>query len=272
LKTICGICPRKCALEEGQTGFCNGRHNVGGKIVCKNYGQLTAIALDPIEKKPLRRFFPGSWILSVGSYGCNFRCPFCQNHTISMAKEGEHDTVYVSPEVLVEKALQLVPRGNIGIAYTYNEPLISYEYIMDCAMLAREKGLKNVIVSNGYICEEPLLKLLPCIDAANIDLKSFSHDFYKKIGGDLEAVKNTIAICSKNCHTEVTTLIIPDENDSPEEMEELSKWIGQVDKNIPLHITRFYPMYRYVHKKPADSGRIHRLAQIARKHLNFVYA
>jgi len=271
LKAVCEICPRQCILEEGQTGFCNGRHNAGGKVICKNYGQLTAIALDPIEKKPLHRFMPGSWILSVGSYGCNFRCPFCQNHSISMAKDGEHDVLYASPEMLVKKALELVPQGNIGIAYTYNEPLISYEYVMDCAKLAHENELKNVIVSNGYICEKPLTGLLPFIDAANIDLKSFSQDLYKKIGGDLEVVKNTISLCNENCHTEVTTLIIPDENDSPEEMEALSEWLGQVNKNIPYHITRFYPRYRYIDKNPADIGRMHMLAQIAGKHLNYVY-
>lgn len=271
MRAVCGICPRQCILDEGQTGFCHSRHNVGGSIVCKNYAKLTAIALDPIEKKPLRRYMPGSLILSVGSNGCNLRCPFCQNHSISMSKAGECNVVYVTPQVLVKKALQLVPHGNIGIAYTYNEPLISYEYIMDCAKLARKNDLKNVLVTNGYVCEKPLCELLPYIDAVNIDLKAFTQDFYKKIGGDLETVKNTISICSKSCHTEVTTLIIPDENDSPGEMKELSKWLGQIDKNIPLHITRFYPRHHYSHKSPTDIKHMYVLSQIARQHLNYVY-
>lgn len=271
MRAVCEICPRHCNLDECQTGFCNSRHNVDGSIVCKSYAKLTAIALDPIEKKPLRRFMPGSFILSIGSNGCNLRCPFCQNHSISMAKDGECDIVYVTPEALIKKALELVPQGNIGIAYTYNEPIISYEYVMDCASLAHENDLKNVLVTNGYVCQKPFLELLPYIDAVNIDLKAFTQGFYKRIGGDLEAVKSTISICNKSCHTEITTLIIPNENDSPEEMEELSKWIGQINKNIPLHITRFYPRHQYSHKSPTDTSHIYMLSQIANKYLNYVY-
>lgn len=271
MKIVCDICPHHCSLEEGQLGFCRARANRGGKIVCDNYGRITSIALDPVEKKPLKRFFPGSFILSVGSYGCNLRCPFCQNYEISMADGNEISTEQVMPEILVGMALSLIKEGNIGIAYTYNEPLISYEYIVDCAGLAREKGLKNVLVTNGYVCEEPLLKLLPYVDAMNIDLKSFTGEFYKKIKGDLEAVKRTIALAAKQCHVEVTTLIIPGENDSEDEMNELSSWLASIDPEIPLHVTRFFPRWRMSDKKATPVEKIYNLAGIARRNLHYVY-
>jgi len=161
MKVTCELCPHHCVLNEGQTGLCNARKNCGGKIICENYGKLTSLALNPIEKKPLQRFYPGSKILSVGSYGCNLCCPFCQNSQISMT-DGEHiQMVEVSPEALVEKALERVSKGNIGIAYTYNEPLVGYEYVRDCAKLAKERDLKNVVVTNGCISEQPLKELLP---------------------------------------------------------------------------------------------------------------
>ncbi len=204
----CSICPRRCDLAEGQTGFCRARKNVAGTIMCENYGKLTALALDPIEKKPLMRFHPGAFILSAGSYGCNLRCPFCQNSDISMA-DGRCRTTDVSPGELADRALALRPQGNIGIAYTYNEPLVGYEYVRDCAALAREKGLVNVLVTNGYVCEAPLRALLPLIDAMNIDLKGFTQDFYTFVGGDLETVKTAIRLSAAQCHVEVTTLVIP---------------------------------------------------------------
>ncbi|MDF2942897.1 MAG: hypothetical protein K0S01_1755 [Herbinix sp.] len=156
MRVECEICPHRCKIEEGHVGLCKGRRNKGGEIISENYGKLTGYALDPIEKKPLYHFYPGSKILSVGSYGCNLNCPFCQNCDISMVGAGEVDTAVISCEELVEKALGLRERGNIGIAYTYNEPLIGYEFVRDCATLAKEKGLKNVVVTNGYICEKPL--------------------------------------------------------------------------------------------------------------------
>jgi pyruvate formate lyase activating enzyme len=229
------------------------------------------MALDPIEKKPLARFMPGARILSVGSYGCNLRCPFCQNCSISMASEHSAKTVFVSPEGLVTKALELVPRGNIGIAYTYNEPLISYEYVMDCARLAHENHLKNVVVTNGYICEKPLSELLPFIDAMNIDLKGYTGSYYKKLHGDLETVKQTICRASKSCHVEVATLIVQGENDSPAEMEELSAWLSLIDEEIPLHITRFFPMYKYSGRSPTNVETVYSLARIAGKNLKYVY-
>ena len=166
MKAQCGICPHHCSLEDGQRGLCRARRNTRGTVTCESYGKLTSIALDPIEKKPLNRFHPGSKILSVGSYGCNLRCLFCQNSEISMASAEKIHTEEISPEELALYALKIKPQGNIGIAYTYNEPLVSYEYVLDCAKLTKEKGLKNVVVSNGYICKEPLLELLPVMVSA----------------------------------------------------------------------------------------------------------
>jgi len=267
---LCTVCPRGCVIREGQLGFCGARINRNGKIVADNYGKITAIALDPIEKKPLRRFKPGSWILSVGSYGCNFRCSFCQNYGISMEKNPAR-CIEVTPQQLVEKALQLIPEGNIGIAYTYNEPLIGYEFVRDCAQLTAEKGLSNVVVTNGYINEEPLSEILPLIHGFNIDLKSFSPQFYKSIGGDLEVVKNAIRLAAAKSHVEVTTLIIPGENDSEEEMRELSSWLATISPGIPLHISRFFPSYKMTDRGATPVSVILKLAEIAQQYLQYVY-
>ena len=271
MKVICELCPHHCALEEGKTGICHTRKNVQGTIICENYGRVTSMALDPIEKKPLSRFYPGSRILSVGSYGCNLRCPFCQNSDISMANAGTAETQFVSPETLVEKALALVKQGNIGIAYTYNEPLVGYEYVLDCAKLAREHNLKNVLVTNGTICEKPLLELLPYIDAMNIDLKAFTERFYKMIGGDLETVKQTIRLAARTSHVEITTLIVPGENDSEAEMDALSLWLASVDPEIPLHVTRFFPRWKMTDRDATPVKTVYALAQIARRNLKYVY-
>lgn len=271
MKVVCPICPHHCALSEGEVGFCRARVNQNGRIICGNYGKLTSLALDPIEKKPLARFMPGSKILSVGSYGCNLRCPFCQNYSISMISEDKAQTAYFSPEHLTDEAEKLRAQGNIGLAFTYNEPFISYEYVLDCARLARKKNLKTVLVTNGYVNKNPLETLLPFIDAMNIDLKAFTEDFYRKLRGDLETVKQTIAISAQSCHVEVTTLIIPDENDSETEIRELSGWLASIDENIPLHISRFFPLYRYSAKTATPTETVYRLAETARKNLKYVY-
>jgi pyruvate formate lyase activating enzyme len=245
--------------------------NRNGEIISENYGKLTALALDPIEKKPLYHFYPGSRILSVGSYGCNLNCPFCQNCDISMAGGDEIKTARITCGELVEKALSVMDRGNIGIAYTYNEPLIGYEFVRDCAALAKQRGLKNVAVTNGYICEEPLRELLPLIDAFNIDLKGFTEEFYHKLRGDLETVKRSIEIASEKCHVEVTTLIVPGENDSEEEMERLSGWLAGVSPEIPLHISRFFPRWHMQDRNATPVKQVYRLAEIARKKLKYVH-
>lgn len=266
----CTLCFHHCNIPEGKTGLCRARTNQNGAIVCSNYGKLSSIALDPIEKKPLARFHPGSSILSVGSYGCNLRCPFCQNHEIAMA-ECTSETIYVSPDTLVRKALELVSLGNIGLAFTYNEPLISYEYVRDCSTLARENGLKTVLVTNGTICREPLLELLPLIDAMNIDLKGFTHEYYAWLGGDLNTVMETISLSHERCHVEITTLVVPGKNDSDEEMESLSSWLASLDPTIPLHISRFFPRYKMLDSSPTPVSTVYRLCEIARRHLRYVY-
>ena len=196
MKTHCELCFHRCKLDEGQTGLCRARGCREGRIVPLNYGKLTSLALDPIEKKPLRRFHPGSLILSVGSFGCNLRCPFCQNHEISMASEGELYTAWFSPKQLADRAAKLVPQGNIGVAYTYNEPLVGYEYVRDLAALIHERGLVNVLVTNGMAEEASWRALLPSIDAANIDLKGFTAAWYKKLGGDLDTAQRSITLAA----------------------------------------------------------------------------
>jgi len=269
---ICDLCFHRCDLSEGQTGFCRARACQDGAIVPLNYGKLTSLALDPIEKKPLRRFRPGSLILSIGSFGCNLRCPFCQNHEISMAGEGGIETAELSPEALASKALELRCRSNIGVAYTYNEPLIGYEYVRDCAALVHQQGMVNVLVTNGTIEEAPWRALLPLIDAVNIDLKGFTPEWYQKLGGNLEVVKHSITLAAEQCHVEVTTLLVPGENDSVEELRALAQWLASVDREIPLHLSRFFPRYRMSDRPPTPVDQVYRLIDEAQKYLPFVYA
>ena len=271
MKQRCELCFHRCALEEGQTGLCRARVNRGGTILPLNYGKVTSLALDPIEKKPLRQFHSGSMILSVGSFGCNLRCPFCQNHEISMAGEGELDTEELLPNDLAALAERLRPRGNIGVAYTYNEPLIGYEYVRDCAVAVRARGMVNVLVSNGTVEEAPWRELLPLIDAANIDLKGFTEGWYRRLGGDLETVKRNIVLAAERCHVEVITLLVPGENDSEAEISALSRWLSGIDPDIPLHLSRFFPRYRMTDRPPTDVNAVYRLAEVARESLRWVY-
>ena len=273
MKTTCQVCMHRCTLSPGQTGLCGARKNENGKIVCANYGRITSLALDPIEKKPLKHFRPGSLILSVGSYGCNLRCPFCQNHEISMAGEGDVHSPYVPPQRLADLALEWKERdgaGNIGIAYTYNEPLVGWEYVRDTARLVKESGMANVLVTNGTAAPEILEELLPLIDAMNIDLKGFRADYYRKLGGDLNTVKTFIARAVTACHVELTTLIVPGENDSLEEMEAQARWIADLNPEIPLHITRFFPQYHMLDRKPTEIQSLRQLAETAGQYLTNV--
>ena len=276
---ICDVCFRQCKLEEGQTGFCGARICREGQVVAGNYGKLTSVALDPIEKKPLKIFHPGSMILSLGSYGCNLRCPFCQNSSISWSQkafEYKDRADFYEPEEIVKSALELRARGNIGLAFTYNEPLVGYEFVRDTAKLAKESGLQNVLVTNGTATQKVLSEISPYIDAMNIDLKAFTDGFYRNfIGGDFQMVKDFITTAAKFCHVELTTLIIPGENDSEEEMRQLSAWIAalenQVGKKIPLHITRFFPAFKFTDKEPTPVDTILRLVQVAKENLDFVF-
>ncbi|WP_346909043.1 AmmeMemoRadiSam system radical SAM enzyme [Faecalicatena orotica] len=271
MKVICQVCMHHCQLEEGKSGICRARKNEGGSIVCSNYGQVTSLALDPIEKKPLRMFRPGTMILSAGSYGCNLRCPFCQNHEISMAGEIDSETLYLSPQDLADKAAEYRSIGNIGIAYTYNEPLVGYEYVRDTSRLVKEAGMVNVLVTNGSASLSVLEEILPYIDAMNIDLKGFSQEYYRKLGGDLETVKNFIERSAQTCHVELTTLIVPGESDSTREMEAEAGWIASLNAEIPLHVTRFFPQYHMKDRPATDVERVYELADTARKYLKHVF-
>lgn len=266
-KTVkCLLCPNNCVIKEGGTGFCNVRKNSGGKLIAQTYSLVSSIALDPIEKKPLDYFMPGTRILSVGTFGCNFKCGFCQNWTISQQRP---ELEYITPGDLVETAGNV--KGNIGIAYTYNEPSIWYEYVLETCRLAKEQGLVNVLVTNGYINPEPLKKLLPYVDAMNIDIKSFSDDYYKDIcKGRLEPVKRTIAEAAKHCHIELTNLSVPGLNDSAGEMDDMCSWIASVDKDIPLHIIPFRPLYKMKDLSPQTFKQLILLRQTAQKYLKNV--
>lgn len=269
---ICPICPRQCNLNEGQIGFCKARACLNGAVVPINYGKITSLALDPIEKKPLYHFYPGSKILSVGSFGCNLRCPFCQNYEISMAGINDIAHQYITPADLTDMAIKLAqgPLGNLGVAFTYNEPFISYEFVRDCCVLLHQAGLKTVLVSNGHINRQPLLELLPLIDAMNIDLKGFTKEYYDYVGGNLECVKQTIAEAYNKCHVEVTTLIVPTKNDNPAQMEAEAAWLASLSPEIPLHISRYFP--RYKSTIPAtEVATIYQLRDIAQKHLKNVH-
>ena len=261
----CHLCPHNCTIKEGKVGICKVRKNIEGKLISLNYGKQTSYAYDPIEKKPLYHFYPGRDIFSIGSFGCNLKCDFCQNweiaHATTLTMEIEDEDI-----LLLGKS-----KNSIGIAYTYNEPTISYEYIYHISKLAKEKGLKNVLVTNGFINEEPLKEILPYIDAMNIDLKSMNEDFYKKIcKGRLNPVLKTIEIAAKHTHVEITTLIIDGVNSSEEEIEALTNWIGNINREIPFHISKFFPHYKMQIPQTSYNTLI-KAKDIAKKYLDYVY-
>jgi pyruvate formate lyase activating enzyme len=261
----CHLCPHNCTIQDGNIGICKARKNINGILISLNYGKITSYAYDPIEKKPLYHFYPGSNILSIGSFGCNLACDFCQNweiaHEDSLTMEIEDEDI-----ILLGKS-----RDSIGIAYTYNEPSISYEYVYHMAKLAKRHKLKNVLVTNGYINEEPLKQLLPHIDGMNIDLKSIEEDYYRRIcKGKLEPVQKTIELAAKSTHVEITTLIIEGENDSDDEINRLAQWIRSIDKSIPLHLSKYFPAYKM--KSPETTyDTLVRAKKIAKKYLDYVY-
>lgn len=271
-RAVCRICPHRCSLAEGAVGRCRARVARDGEVVSLNYGLATSLALDPIEKKPLARFHPGSTVLSVGSFGCNLSCPFCQNASIAQA--GEHEVRWrrIEPGELVEQALRLADRGCIGIAYTYNEPLVGFEFVRDCARLAHEAGLLNVVVSNGMICDEPLEELVPLIDAANIDLKGFSQDFYDLVGGEYLTVRRTIErlAAAPSCHLEVTTLVIPGLNDDVGQIAEAARWLASLDPGFTYHLTRFFPQHRMADRPPTPIATLREAAVAASRYLRDV--
>ena len=273
-QVLCDVCPKFCKLREGQIGFCRARSNIGGKIVPINYGQATSLALDPIEKKPLMRFCSGTYILSYGSYGCTLRCPYCQNASISMAGPDNCPHRLITPEGLTDLAVDLSRQepGNIGVAFTYNEPTVCFEFIRDTSKLLHEAGLKSVVVTNGGLVRKYADELLPHVDALNIDLKGLSDEFYRYVKGEFDTVKEFIkAAVEHECHVELTTLVIPTKNDDPEEMEREVEWITSISPEIPLHLSRFFPRYKVDDLPPTPAETIYRLKDIAQKKLKYVY-
>lgn len=279
----CGTCPHRCRLAPGRLGACRARRNVGGAVVLANYGRVTSLALDPIEKKPLARYRPGTLVVSAGSYGCNLRCPFCQNAEISQVDDAGVPWREIAPDELVAITRDARDRDGrvIGIAYTYNEPLVGWEYVRDCARLAHEAGLVNVLVSNGCVEPSVLDGLAGLIDAANIDLKGFTDGFYDACGAPAHAlsrVKGAIArlVADPACHLEVTTLVVPDMNDTEEEIDAMARWLASLDEGrgrdtVTYHVTRFFPRWRLTDRGPTPVDAVYRLADVARRHLEHVY-
>ena len=269
-KIECQLCPHFCKIAEGRTGICGVRKNNGKEIELTTYGVISGYSLDPVEKKPLYHFFPGYNILSIGSYGCNMRCDFCQNYHISQSVP-DSSRKNMSPEDLVNAAL--TADKNIGIAFTYNEPMIWFEFIRDVSLSVRNAGLKTVIVSNGYVNEEPLAEIIQFTDAFNIDLKAFNPISYKVLtGADAEPVKRSLKqIARSGKHLEITSLIIPGHNDSIEEMTRQTEWIAsELGNNVPLHLSRYFPMYK--RNDPATSQEtLNRLYETASEKLFHVY-
>ncbi|MBN2713726.1 MAG: AmmeMemoRadiSam system radical SAM enzyme [Planctomycetes bacterium] len=265
-RVACKLCPHNCVIAEGRRGICRVRENRGGTLYALTYARVASVAMDPIEKKPLYHFYPGGDILSIGTWGCNFSCRFCQNWTLSMQ---EVETEEFPPDRLAATAAS---RGSIGVAYTYNEPTIWWEYLYDSCRAVREAGLKNVLVTNGFVNMEPLEKLLPYVDAMNIDIKAFHEGFYKELCGvKLESVLEVVERASKNCHVEVTTLIVPGHNDAPKELDNLASWVAEhCGRQTPAHLSAYFPRYKLDVEATGESLLLHS-REIFRKHLDYVY-
>lgn len=262
---ICELCPHNCKINEGKLGRCKVRKNISGKLYSLNYGKISANNIDPIEKKPIYHWMPGTQIYSIGSFGCNFYCSFCQNYSIS-AKNPR--TIDLLPKEIVDHVILL---GLPSIAYTYNEPTVFYEMMLETSISAYENNIKNVIVTNGFINKEPLLKILPYIDAMNIDLKTYDDAVYKNLGGKtVNNILSTIEIASKSCHVEVTMLIVPKLNDNKEKFEQLIIKLKKTAPKIILHLTRYFPMYKY--DEPATNINLMlEFKEIANKYFDLVY-
>jgi pyruvate formate lyase activating enzyme len=265
----CHLCPWQCRVKPDSVGFCGVRRNVGGTLRSLNYGRVTSIGLDPIEKKPLYHFHPGSTILSLGTFGCNLSCSFCQNWEIS---KGQPATQALPPrEALRLAEEQRAANGSIGLAYTYNEPFIWYEYVADTAPLIHEAGMKNVLVTNGMVEPEPLEALLPYIDAMNVDVKFWSKKKYEELcGGPGWHARDTVELASGKCHVEITVLIIPGYNDTDEELVPLFDWAASVDRTMAVHISRYHPAFKLQAPPTPPEAMLHAY-ELARQRLDHVY-
>lgn len=261
----CRLCPNDCRIAPGRLGRCRGRQNLGGTLYAVNYGEVVSLAVDPVEKKPLYHFHPGEETFSVATYGCNLLCPFCQNAGISQRSAPSR---YIAPEELVEMVQE---RGLGMVSYTYTEPLIWFEYLLDACRLMKAAGIRNVLVTNGMVNPEPLAELLPLVDAMNIDLKSIRPAFYRDyVKGDLATVLNTIRVAHRACHVELTTLLIPGRNDSEEELQELTGFVAGLGRSTVLHLSRYFPRHRAAEPATPVSDLV-RAAELARTRLDYVY-
>jgi len=265
-KVQCRLCPHHCRIAPESVGICRVRKNIEGKLYSLNFGRVSSVALDPIEKKPLFHFFPGRLILSLGTLGCNLSCSFCQNWQIS---QQEVPTETLAPEAALAMARKYP--DNLGIAYTYNEPFIWFEYVLETAKIIREAGLKNVLVTNGYVEEAPLRELLPFIDAMNVDIKSVKDDFYKRLcGGRVGPAARTVEIAHTQCLVEVINLIIPGWNDAEEDFRQLTDWLAGLDPKIPLHFSRYHPAYK-LSASATPTETLRRAKTVAQEKLCYVY-
>ena len=270
-KVKCELCPHLCVLNNGSIGNCRVRRNVDGVLMSENYGKISGYHLDPIEKKPLYNFYPGKYVLSIGSYGCNMHCRFCQNYEISQCSADTGRSLELSPDSIVNDAMR--KKENIGIAYTYNEPLVFYEFMRDTALLAKQQGLKNVMVTNGFFNPFPLDKLTVLMDAFSVDLKAFTNEFYKKYTySEIREVKESlIAIRKSGKHLEITNLIIPELNDNTPMFSEMIFWIkNELGKETILHLSRYFPRYK-ISIPPTPEKKLEEFYSIAKKELDFVY-
>jgi pyruvate formate lyase activating enzyme len=261
----CDMCPRYCKLREGQRGMCFVRKNEGGQVVLTTYGRSSGFCVDPIEKKPLDHFFPGSSILSFGTAGCNLACKFCQNWHISKSREMDSLADAASPEQLAEAAKRL---GCRSVAFTYNDPVIFHEYAIDVARACHERGVKTVAVTAGYVCDEPRREFYEHMDAANVDLKAFSEKFYWELSkGHLQPVLDTLLFLRRetNVWFETTTLLIPGKNDSDEELNRMTEWVVEhLGPDVPMHFTAFHPAWKMVDIPPTPLSTLTRAREIAR--------
>lgn len=267
----CQLCPRNCIIRDGERGDCKVRENQKGKLYSLVYGKPCSVGVDPIEKKPLFHFLPGSKVYSIGTAGCNLHCKACQNWSIAQVGPEEVSSVDMSPEDVVEEAEK---SGCKSIAYTYNDPIIFYEYVLDCAKLAKEKGIKNILVTNGFINKEPLERLCKVVDAVNVDLKGINNKFYRKYTlAWIEPILESLKIFKRNkIWIEITNLIIPGANDKEKEIEELCKWISKnLGRHVPLHFSRFFPCYKLKHLEETPVGVLLKAKDIGEKYLDYVY-
>ena len=262
----CALCPHTCVIADDKVGICRVRKNVGGKLYSLIHGECTSVAMDPVEKKPLYHFFPGTSILSLGTNGCNFACSFCQNWQISQQNTQRQR---LPSEQAVAVAAQ---RHSVGIAYTYNEPLIWYEYVIDTARLVRERGMKNVLVTNGFINPEPLAELLPYVDALNIDIKSIRDEFYRTLcKGRLAPVLETAKAAKQSAHVEITNLIVPGQNDSDADLTDLADWVAaHLGEDTPVHLSAYTPRYQ-LQAQATPVPTLERAFDVFSSRLRFVY-